>query len=249
MITTIHYESKKIQIDLSKPLDISIAIGSPNQQVLAWYTKNPKIEPVKNNDWVGSVEQGACVNFNNIFFNPHAHGTHTECVGHITKQAVSINACLKQFFFITELITVAPETLGDDLVISKKQLQLALGNKKRDSVVIRTLPNTNQKYGAQYYKTNPPYLLEEAAIYLKEKGVKHLLIDLPSVDKEEDHCKLLAHRAFWNVSGVVRTDATITELVFVPNTINDGCYLLNLQIAPFENDATPSKPVLYKIEN
>jgi hypothetical protein len=29
--------------------------------------------------------------------------------------------------------------------------------------------------------------------------------------------------------------------------VKDGSYILNLQIAPFENDASPSKPVLYKI--
>jgi hypothetical protein len=35
----------------------------------------------------------------------------------------------------------------------------------------------------------------------------------------------------------------------VPNSVEDGEYFLNLQIAPFENDATPSKPILYKIED
>jgi len=34
----------------------------------------------------------------------------------------------------------------------------------------------------------------------------------------------------------------------VANKIEDGKYLLNLQIASFENDATPSKPVLYRME-
>jgi hypothetical protein len=29
--------------------------------------------------------------------------------------------------------------------------------------------------------------------------------------------------------------------------VDDGTYLLNLQIAPFENDASPSKPVIYKV--
>ncbi len=43
-------------------------------------------------------------------------------------------------------------------------------------------------------------------------------------------------------------DATITELIFVPNKIRDDDYILNLQIASFENDAAPSKPVLYKTE-
>ena len=132
-------------------------------------------------------------------------------------------------------------------MISKKQIQFALGNKKRDAVVIRTIPNMKDKLSKQYSNTNPTYLLEEAAIYLKEKGVNHLLIDLPSVDKEKDECELLAHNAFWNTSGKLRMDATITEFIFVPNHVEDGTYFLNLQIAPFENDATPSKPVLYKI--
>lgn len=100
----------------------------------------------------------------------------------------------------------------------------------------------------QYSYTNPPYLLEDAATYLCKSEVKHLLIDLPSVDKEKDDGKLLAHHAFWDTKGKTRKDATITEFIFVPNTVKDGTYILNLQIASFENDATPSKPVLYKIE-
>ena len=99
----------------------------------------------------------------------------------------------------------------------------------------------------QYSHTNPPYLLEEAAVYLREKGIKHLLIDLPSVDKEQDGGKLLAHNAFWNTVGEIRFDATITEFIYVPNRSEDGEYLLNLMVAPFENDATLSKPILYKI--
>ena len=99
----------------------------------------------------------------------------------------------------------------------------------------------------QYSNTNPTYLSEKAAIYLREKGIKHLLIDLPSVDKERDDGKLLSHNAFWNTAGKIRMDATITEFIYVPNSVEDGEYLLNLMIAPFENDATPSKPILYEI--
>lgn len=247
MIATIQYHSKKFKIDLSKPLDISIPLKASKTNVNAWYLEEPKIEPVKLGDWIGSVAEGADVNFNTIQFNPHAHGTHTECVGHITKIVHSINKNLKQFFFLAEVITVAPEVINDDFVVSKKQLQSALGNKKRDAVVLRTLPNTKDKLSRQYSNTNPTYLLEEAAIFLKEKGIKHLLIDLPSVDKEKDGGKLLAHHAFWNTKGKLRMDATITEFIYVPNKVKDGAYFLNIQIAPFENDASPSKPVLYKI--
>jgi arylformamidase len=83
--------------------------------------------------------------------------------------------------------------------------------------------------------------------FMVSKGVKHLLIDLPSIDKEKDGGELLGHNAFWNTKGKLRLDATITELIYVSNKIEDGEYFLNLQIAPFENDASPSKPILYKV--
>ncbi|EDP71241.1 hypothetical protein FBALC1_02117 [Flavobacteriales bacterium ALC-1] len=215
--------------------------------VNVWYIGPPKIEPEVFDGKVISVDKGAAVNFNTITFNPHAHGTHTETVGHITKEKYSINKHLKQFFFLAEVITVAPEKHGDDYIISAKQLQFALGNKKRDAVVVRTIPNTKEKKSKQYSHTNWTYFKEDAMKLLVRKGVKHLLIDLPSVDREEDGGELKAHKAFWNYGRNLRKDATITELIYVSNDIEDGSYMLNLQIAPFDNDATPSKPILYKI--
>lgn len=247
MIATIQYNSKKHQIDLTKAIDISMPISASENNVNVWYIGNPEIQPEVVDDFTVSVENGAAVNFRGIRFNPHAHGTHTECVGHITKEFYSVNKHLKQFFFLAEVITVAPEKKGEDFVISKKQIQFALGNKKRDAVIIRTMPNTTEKLTAKYSNTNWAYLEEEVGVYLRQKGVKHLLIDLPSVDREKDDGVLAVHNAFWNTKGKMRLDATITELIFVPNIVEDGTYFLNIQIAPFENDASPSKPVLYEI--
>lgn len=248
MKATIQTKTSNFNVDLLQPIDISIPLQNGANNPNAWYLDPPKIYPVEMDDWIGSVRQGAAVNFNNIQFNPHAHGTHTECVGHITKEFHSINQNLKQFFFLAELITIAPTRTNDDFVISKKQLQFALGTKKPEALIIRTIPNTSEKLCQQYSNTNPPYFLEEAALFLKSIGVKHWLVDLPSVDKEQDEGHLLAHNAFWNTSGAMRLDATITEFIFVPNNVADGTYLLNLQITAFENDASPSKPILYKIK-
>ncbi|MGB1217373.1 MAG: cyclase family protein, partial [Saprospiraceae bacterium] len=76
-----------------------------------------------------------------------------------------------------------------------------------------------------------------------------LLIDLPSVDREEDGGALLSHKAFWNYPKKPRTDCTITELIYIPDMVEDGMYLLNIQIASFEIDVSPSKPVLYRIKD
>ncbi len=247
MIVKLEINNNTKTIDLSKPLDISIPLTASNNNPIAWYLNEPKIKPVIEGDWVGKVSEGASVNFNNIQFNPHAHGTHTECIGHITSEFHSINKALKTFFFLAEIITVKPERRGDDFVITKEQIKSLLKSKSPQAIVIRTSPNNDLKKTKKYSNTNWPYLLEDTAEYIKQLGIKHLLIDLPSVDKEHDEGKLLAHKAFWNFDQEPRLDATITEFIYVTDDIKDGEYLLNLQIAPFENDATPSKPVLYKL--
>ena len=247
MKVTIEYNSRKIEVDISNPIDISIPIDPSKENVNAWYIHDPEIQPEVIDGHEVSVAKGAVVNFNGIKFNPHSHITHTECVGHITEDVHSINKNLKYFIFLAEVVTIAPLFHNGDFIIGVKQLRRALRNKKRDAIVIRTLPNLEEKKSMRYSNTNPTYLSEKAAIYLKEKGIKHLLIDLPSVDKEKDDGQLLSHNAFWNTSGKLRMDGTITEFIYVPNSVEDGEYLLNLMIAPFENDATPSKPILYKI--
>ena len=247
MIVKLEINNVIREIDLCSPLDISIPLKASQDNPIAWYLNEPKITPVKDGDWIAKVSEGASVNFNNINFNPHAHGTHTECIGHITSEFHSINKTLKSFFFLAELITVTPEKSGDDLVITKEQIKGLLKDSKSEALVIRTSPNSDAKKNKKYSNTNWAYLLEEAAEFIKQAGIKHLLIDLPSVDKERDEGKLLAHKAFWNYPFAPRIDATITEFIYVPDVILDGSYLLNLQIAPFENDATPSKPVLYKL--
>lgn len=256
MKATINHQNQIFRIDLSKPIDISIPLTNTDENPIAWYIEKPVIEPVVFGDWIGKVSEGkSSTNFNNIFFNPHGHGTHTECLGHITREFYSINQSLKTFFFLAQVISVEPETFGEDLVITKNQIEKSLIGKSPEAIVIRTLPNEKEKLSKKYSNSNPAYLHEDAAIFIRESGIKHLLIDLPSVDKEHDEGKLLAHKAFWNVKDVnelnvdARLDATITEMIFVPDSVVDGSYFLNLQIASFENDASPSKPILYLIES
>ena len=246
------------KIDLSKPIDISLPLSNTDANPIAWYIEKPVIEPVTFENWIGKVSEGSSTNFNNIFFNPHGHGTHTECLGHITTEFYSINQCLKQFFFMAEVVSIQPEKKNNDFVITKNQIVETLHcnvSTTIDALIIRTIPNITDKKSKNYSHTNPPYLLEEAAIFIREIGIKHLLIDLPSVDREEDEGKLLSHKAFWNVKNTTilnedaRLDCTITELIYVENSVSDGTYLLNLQIASFENDASPSKPVLYCLES
>lgn len=248
MVSKITHKGKSYHADLSKPIDISIPLRAGEENVNAWYVQPVKIEPVRMGDWIGDVKQGGSVNFRNIFFNPHGNGTHTECVGHISKEDYSINQVLKKFFFMAELITVLPdETKEGDKIITKEHIENCLGEKRPEAIIIRTLDNHISKINKHYSNSNPTYLHQGAAALIDSLGIDHLLIDLPSVDKEEDGGKLLSHHAFWQYPHNTQLQRTITEMVYVPNNVFDGSYLLNIQIASFENDASPSKPVLYQL--
>ena len=176
---------------------------SPNKQRTksnSLVSKTPEIAPVTMGDWIGKVSEGkSSTNFNNIFFNPHAHGTHTECLGHITRDFYSINQCLKQFFFTAELISVEPKAIGEDLVITKEHISTALdktNNNSPEAIIIRTLPNPESK-NIWIIPIQIRLIWKKLQQFSLEKRIQHLLIDLPSADKEHDEGKLLAHKAFW----------------------------------------------------
>ena len=257
MIATIEHQNRKFKVDLHKPIDISMPLLASEKCASAWYVNPMTIEPVMANGFVGSVQKGGAVNFRNIFFNPHGNGTHTECVGHIAEEVHSLNKNLTQFYFIAKLISVKPTELENDVDLQKKgdhvitleQIKDALGNDVPEAIIIRTFPNPSSKKEHNYSETNPPYLCDKAAKFIHDVGIKHLLIDLPSVDAEVDGGRLLSHRAFWNYPENTKMDRTITELIYVEDAIKDGEYFLSFQITSLENDASPSKPILFQIEN
>lgn len=246
MIANITNQGHTFKVDLSKPIDISLPLKAGLDNPTAWHVPEVKMEAVIMGDWVGDVKKGGSVNFFNISFNPHGHGTHTECVGHISENKESVNDCITSYFFSAQLISIEPTKQGEDEVITKTQIKALIEN-NIEAIVIRTLPNCEVKKTMTYSNTNPPYLQKEAAQLLKDLGVKHLLIDLPSVDKEKDNGVLAAHHAFWGYPQNTRMNCSITELIYVPSKIEDGRYLLNLSFAPFHNDASPSRPTLYAL--
>lgn len=240
--------------DLTAGRDLTIRISSNGPR--AWYVPPARITPVLNQYFTGSVALGGQVNFNDVFFNPHGHGTHTETMGHITKHLAPI-ADLNKFFFAAQLITLSPERCSSqqgttqigDQIITAQQIRLALHDNEfaPEALLIRTIPNDNSKLHRNYSNTNFPYLAAEAAAHLADNHVNHLLLDLPSVDREEDGGELAAHHAFWKNGDASRSHCTITEMIFVPDDIADGHYLVQMVPAAFENDAAPSRIILYPL--
>lgn len=249
LTTTLRFEDSIYQVDLKKPLDISIPLKDGMETVNCFYAPPVEFSPVVFGDFVGSTQKGGAVNFMNVKFNPHGNGTHTECVGHIAKDKFSIHKCLNRFFFFAKLVSIFPiRQANGDRMIERHQIEEVLQPSNTEALIIRTQPNDDLKLRTNYSGANPCYIEHHAITYMVACGIKHLLVDLPSVDREKDGGQLLAHRAFWKYPDAIRRDCTITELIYVRNDIKDGFYLLNLQIASFDLDASPSKPVLYALK-
>jgi kynurenine formamidase len=255
---------------LSPPNDISIAVDFSGAQPSMFGVPPATSAPYKGDGWVGDTREGSSCNFETITITPHCNGTHTECVGHITHRRVALPRVMSDVLVPAVLVTVEPQPLAGsgesyvpqpdaaDRLILRSQLEAALSAQPREwlqAVVIRTLPNGGDKRTRNHSEHTPTFLSNDAMQYLHDLGVQHLLLDLPSVDRMHDEGKLTNHHIWWDIpQGSFEYDPehvsyrTITEMVYVPNRLRDGRYVLNLQFAPFLGDAAPSRPVLFELK-
>ncbi len=245
MKAQIEHLGKHYRVDFSNGIDLSSSLGDKRRESKAWFAKDVVIKPFQGEGWVGSVKEGSSVNYYDIEFNPHGNGTHTECYGHIAAEHAKVEESLSQHHLIAYYLRLEPRDFKEDKVVFLEDLKARLKKYDFDALIVQTL-----EYSANhdFSGTNPTYFQEEFMAFLADMGVKHFLTDLPSVDREEDAGALAGHRAFWSFPHETRKDATITELCSFPKKINEGYYLLNLQLAPFYNDASPSRPMIFPLE-
>ena len=253
MLPTYPFAGRTYTFNPAAPLDISLPLAPGDNQVSCFWAEPMQFDTIRVGSFVGSVALGGSTNYQRIHVTPHGNGTHTECYGHISPDpAITLNQCLRRFLFVARVASVAPAPQPNgDLVVQLADVLAALmappDRALPEALVLRTLPNEAAKRHRQYSGTNPTYIEPALAEWLVEYNIQHLLLDLPSLDREEDAGQLLAHHAFWQYPARPRREATITELIFVPDEVADGLYLLNLQITSLELDASPSKPVLYRL--
>jgi hypothetical protein len=150
-----------------------------------------------------------------------------------------------------------PAPREDDALITRRALEQGWPGHApfaARALVLRTLPNPPEKRARDYSGATPPYLSQEAAQLLVARGILHLIVDLPSIDRTHDEGRLTAHRIFFGLprletqlAAATRPQATVTELAFVPDELPDGPYLLELQAPALGGDAVPSRPLLYAL--
>jgi len=81
-------------------------------------------------------------------------------------------------------------------------LQQAGGTVPADvqAIVLRTPASSDDAARKHWGGSNPPYLTAHAMAWLRGHGAQHIVVDLPSVDKEDDGGYLVAHRTFWGIA-------------------------------------------------
>jgi arylformamidase len=269
LLISFQIHDTRYQIDSDRYFDLSIPLNFNGEQPNAYGADAAVSKAVEAGSLVGDTRRGGSCNFEQYTFIPHCNGTHTESIGHITNERISILNSLNDVLIPATLISVTPENAEDtpdtyvpkkdagDRLITRSAIEAALsgqpeGGGQIPALIIRTLPNDDSKKTHNYMNEPPPFFSLEAINYIAQRGVQHLLVDLPSIDRAFDEGKLSAHRIFWNIpAGSSLTDEnsqlhrTVTELIYVPDEVKDGLYLLNLQIAPFAADAAPSRPLLF----
>jgi arylformamidase len=256
--------------DLSRPLPIAIALAFDGAQPSFYGAPPATATPLRSGSFVGDVLQGGSCRCSTYTLTPHCNGTHTESIGHVVREPVSIHATLREAFLVARVVSVSPAVVQDgaadapvmqgDQLITAAQLQSALQDPAAadcDALVVRTLPNASDKLTRNYALDAgmPPYFSIDAMRWLVAQGYDHLVVDLPSVDRAVDGGLLRGHRIFWGLpdgsvqlAAATRPHATLTELAYIDDSIADGLYLLNLQVPAFDSDAAPSRPILYPLE-
>ncbi len=104
MILSAQVNNQSYKINTDEPLDIAIPLDFSGAQPNAYDVERATVTPCKTGTLVGDTRRGGSCNFEQITFIPHCNGTHTECIGHITHERISIHDCLKDAFISAMLI-------------------------------------------------------------------------------------------------------------------------------------------------
>ena len=225
---------------MSRLFDLSIPVAFDGPRVGAFGAPDARSAALEVGGFVGSVARGGSCECATVHFTPHCNGTHTESVRHLTGSGPAPYELVDELLMDAMLVTVTP----DAGAVTRRVLEAAwTDDGPVRALIVRTRPNDDAKRRARWGDDRAaPYFDVDAIEALVARGVEHLVFDGPSLDPMADGGKLAAHRAFFGA----RPRGTATELAFAPDAAADGAYQLNLQVAAFDSDAAPSRPVIRK---
>lgn len=258
-----------VLVDFSAAVSLAISLDFDGPQPRHFGAPPASSRAYSAGSFEGDVRQGGSCNCRSLTLIPHCNGTHTEGVGHLTRRGEPLHRFVPTAPLAALLLTVSPEPAqaggedslpapqAGDRLVTRAALCEAWPTEvlvRPLALIVRTLPNEPAKVLRDYTAANPPYLSRQAVAELVSRGIEHLVLDLPSLDRSQDEGLLTGHRLFFGLPAgstesaeATRAHCTITELAYVPNELADGLYALQLQLPAFSGDAVPSRPLLYPL--
>jgi arylformamidase len=259
---TVQHRGQRYSADATQAISLAIALDFDGRQPAFYGVAPASARALEAGPFIGDTTRGGSCNVERLELIPHCHGTHTESVSHLV--AGHRRPPQPPPWLLARIISITPGALAEsdenyprpglsgEAVISRKALSAF--DIDTPALIIRTLPNNPGKCERSYEGDNPhPYFTLEAIEWLVERGIEHLLVDTPSIDRGKDDGTLPAHRRFWSLNDARQpTDQhalnrTITEFIYVPDEVPDGLFLLNLQLPDWRTDAVPSRPVVFPL--
>jgi len=263
-------------VDLGEPVSLADEVRFSGRDPSYFGAPPALARPLELPGFSGRVTRGASCNCSTLTLTPHAHGTHTECVAHLTREPLDAWRVVPAGWMACELVSVSPRAAADglqgestdpaphpaDRLITRRALEQAWPVHPLvppRALVVRTMSAAPSARDDAPPPTRddaplPAYLTREAAQLLVERGIEHLVVDLPSLDRLADEGRLSAHRVFFGLppgctelARAARAACTVTELAHVPGVLADGSYLLQIQVPALAGDAVPSRPLVYRL--
>ena len=107
---------RNMEVDFSTGEDISIPLLFNGAQPNTYNVEKAISKPYSDSQFIGDTRMGGPCNFETYRITPHCNGTHTECVGHITKERVSILNSLNEEMILSTLISLMPENSKENKI-------------------------------------------------------------------------------------------------------------------------------------
>ncbi|MCU0760341.1 MAG: cyclase family protein [Steroidobacteraceae bacterium] len=269
------------RIDLGSAVSLARPLAFDGGDPLHFGAPAPRRRALQLPGFSGEVARGASCNCATLELTPHCNGTHTESVAHLVLEPLDACEVAPLEPLPALLLSLAPCSAGDtdedsdpvprpgDRLLTRGALRAAWPAHmpfEPRALVLRTGPPT---FSAAPVRgptlpavpqpspedAVPPYLSRQLVTELVERGVEHLVVELPSIDRSHDEGRLCGHRLFFGLPpGSVRlaearrAGCTITEFAQVPVQLADGPCALQLTTPRIAGDAVPSRPLLYRLE-
>ena len=175
---------RRLRADFSKPLSIAIPLDFTGPQPSCFDAPPATSRPL--------FAGGSC-NCELLTLAPHCNGTHTECVGHVTDERVAVSERLRGGVSLALVISIEPALAADltedsdpppaagDRLVTAAALAAAFARHPGPAptaLVVRTLRNGEGPLRAYRGPSPAPYLSRQAAAWLVEHGIEHLVLDL-----------------------------------------------------------------------